>query len=528
MTGSCQHNSGDGFLTVGLAIVIGVGLFLAPGTQIALGQRATSPNSNYQTPSNRVDNTASSTYRPVNTQLYITGQVTGLRSFRGEVGYRATNELNTVVPSAAIRGFQRRSVGLPDVVAGRTYLPHAYFDRSLTVWSAGGILAGRADPGGDVIRSSRGTPGPSAQVPTGAKPQYYDPAGIYSQAFPLVARPKLPTVPSLKTRPPTITAEEIAEFARIVQESPVDEVLYKLAKPSEQAKLAAELAKLVPRKFEVDARVATKPKTEIDAEVEAVPEGLELRLPGRQREIVPQLGQDAFIELFEKLRAREKMEAPGKRPEREKESLPEPSMDPDQFQREPPVERKRAKRGSIELTPGGDVVIRSFAGTHEDWFNVNLTKAAQHLANGQFYPASRRYELAIQLNPENPMARMGLCLSSFAAGEFRSAGLSLYRAMVLFAPIGETRLNIPLMMDEAVFARRLDLLEYQIQRADADVPALVYLTAVFMHRSAGQDFQAQEYARKLIESADGDELLLNYANFVLTGSRQPTTAPANQ
>ncbi len=514
--------------------MVGFGLLAWPGTRIVLGQLVTSPNPNYQTQVGRVDHSASS-YRPINTQLYITGQVTGLRSFRGEVGYRAPNELNMIVPSAGIRGFQRRSVGLPDVIAGQTYLPHAYFDRSLTAWQAGGVLAGRTAVGTSIPRTSRGTPAPSAQVPLGAKPQYYDPAGIYSQAFPLLARPQLPTVPSLKTKPPIVTSDIIAELARLVVEGPIDAKLarqpYELVKPSEQAKLAAELAKLVPRESEVDARVETMLKFEVDA----TPEGLKLPPRPKQFEIAPEFGQDAFVELLEKLKTRQQKDAPGvpeeqtepEKPTR-RESLDEPTMEQGRFQQFPPIERKKTKRGLIELTPGGDVVIRSFAGSHEDWFNVNLSKAAQHLAQGQYYPASRRYKLAITLNPSNPMARLGLCLSLFAAGESRVAGLSLYRAMVLFPPIAETRLDIPLMMDKTVFARRLDLMEYQIQREGSDVPALVYLTAVFMHRSAGQDFQAQAYARKLIESADGNELLTGYAKFVLAGQQQASSAPANK
>ncbi len=538
MIGFRQYILGNRFLAIGLAIIAGVVFLAWPGTRIAWGQLVTYPNPNYQTQAGRVDNSASS-YRPINTQLYITGQVTGLRSFRGEVGYRAPNELRTNVPSAGLRKFLRQSVGLPDVIAGQTYLPQPYFDRSLTAWPAGGILAGRTAAGTGTPRTSRGTPAPSAQVQFGAKPQYYDPAGIYSQAFPLVARPQLPSVSPLKTRPPIIPSETIAELARLVVEAPIDVTLvrqpYELVKPSEQAKLAAELAKLVPSKFEVDARIETRLKSEIDADVEATPEVLKPPPEPKQLEIDPEFGQDAFVELLKKLKARQEKDAPGvpgKQTEPDspprRDPLDEPTLEQGQFQQLPPIERKKSKRGLIEFAPGGDVVILSFAGSHEDWFNVNLNKAAQHLSQGLYYQASRRYKLAVTLNPANPMARLGLCLSLFAAGESRVAGLSLYRAMALFPPIGETRLDIPQMMDEMVFARRLDLLEYQIQRAGSDVPALAYLTAVFMYRSAGQDFQAQAYAHKLIESADGNELLTGYAKFVLTGQRQPSSVPANQ
>ncbi len=525
-----QYNSGSLFLTVGLCVAVGVGFWALGGSSIAWGQLVTSPN---QPPPGRVDNSAS-TYRPINTQLYITGQVTGLRSFRGEVGYRAPNELRTNVPSAEIGVFLRQSVGLPDVLAGRNYLPHAYFDRSLTAWPAGGILAGRTAVTADFSRTSRGTPARTAQMPAGAKPQFYDPAGIYSQAFPQMARPQPPSVPSLRTKPPIITFDIMAELARIMVQAPIEIELpsrpYEIVKPSEQAKLAAELAKLVPVKSEIDARVGKMIDFEVDAAVDATPKGLEPVPVRKQIELVPGLGDDAFIELLEKLRARREKEAleeqtapkkPGRR-----QRLPEPDMDQEGLDQLPPADRQKSKRAAIEFTPGGDVVIRSFAGSHEDWFNLNLKKAADHLAHGRYYAASRQYKLAIKLNQENPMARLGLCLSLFGAGEPRTAGLSLYRAMILFEPIGETRLDIAFMMDEAIFARRLDMLEHQIQRGGSDVPVLVYLTAVFMHRSAGQDFRAQEYARKLLESAGGDQLLTRYANFVLTGRRHATTAPA--
>ena len=57
----------------------------------------------------------------VSSQLYVDGQVTGLGNFRGTVGYNAPNQLHMTVPSAALSDFERRSVGISEVMGGAGY-----------------------------------------------------------------------------------------------------------------------------------------------------------------------------------------------------------------------------------------------------------------------------------------------------------------------------------------------------------------------------------------------------------------------
>ena len=66
----------------------------------------------------------------------MTGQVTGLGRFRGNVGYLAPDELHMRMGTAALSDFRRASVGLSDVLLGVPYQAAPYYDRSSTALSA--------------------------------------------------------------------------------------------------------------------------------------------------------------------------------------------------------------------------------------------------------------------------------------------------------------------------------------------------------------------------------------------------------
>ena len=82
---------------------------------------------------------------PINSQLYVSGQVSGLARFRGQVGYFAPNELNMAVPSASLSGFRRRSAGLEGLTG--SYYTSSYYEPTSTVFGLRGITSGQAAPG---------------------------------------------------------------------------------------------------------------------------------------------------------------------------------------------------------------------------------------------------------------------------------------------------------------------------------------------------------------------------------------------
>ena len=124
------------------------------GGQVAPTQTGRALDANYQIGSGGY-NAIRRGLGGINSQLYVTGQVSGLRSFRGSVGYFAANELRLDLPSAGLDDFRRQSASVRQALAGGTYLPAAYFRRTQTSFGLRGIAAGLTIPGSDVpIRST--------------------------------------------------------------------------------------------------------------------------------------------------------------------------------------------------------------------------------------------------------------------------------------------------------------------------------------------------------------------------------------
>lgn len=98
-------------------------------------------------------NTPVSGYNGLNSQLYITGQVSGLAAFRGTVNYFAPNQINLNLPSDELSRFRQQSVGVSDVLTGTPYATTPYYDRARTTALLPNITAGQTIPGTNVLRS---------------------------------------------------------------------------------------------------------------------------------------------------------------------------------------------------------------------------------------------------------------------------------------------------------------------------------------------------------------------------------------
>ena len=87
--------------------------------------------------------------------LYVTGNVTAGRSFRGFSPIRDGSSLFLSLPTADLYTFQRDSTGLNNVVISRSPgTTNPFFNPSTTVTNAGAIGAGQNLPGTSVPRSS--------------------------------------------------------------------------------------------------------------------------------------------------------------------------------------------------------------------------------------------------------------------------------------------------------------------------------------------------------------------------------------
>ncbi len=126
------------------AVMVATGMVSAAGGQVAQRNVGQALDANPQIGSGGF-NTVTGGADGVNSQLFVTGQVTGLRSFRGNIGYFAPDQLQMNVPSAGLSDFNRRSAGV-GIIVGGGYVASPYYDRSATVFGVRGITGGYTAP----------------------------------------------------------------------------------------------------------------------------------------------------------------------------------------------------------------------------------------------------------------------------------------------------------------------------------------------------------------------------------------------
>jgi len=477
-------------------------------------------DTNYRIGGGRVNSLVSG--RPqFSSQMYITGQVTGLGGFRGNTGYVAANQLRLTVPWAALSDFHRQSVGVSDVLGGNTYRTGMYLDRATTALGARGIAAGLTAPGTNVPRSSY----VRALVPqkmldnamSDFRPLLGKPVGraISSDLRPLVPIGGMQTpqvanrwnVSAAAAGPPVFGAAELALFtvSRPARRSEVDKELFELDHPSR-----------------IDTEVVG-PRTVVAAGGDGNRTSSGLGGVGQSKAAS---SSDAFLAMV-RLLQQQHLDGSGQLA---------PSVRPDPSESKTDIEIKPlgARPGSSELVEQGkrgELIFKTLAGKSKDAYNTTMREAEKLLKDEQFYNAANRYRLAVEIAPDNPMARLGLTVALFAAGEPLSAAVQLRRVMEIFPPAMVTTLQIVRKKIPSETLRiRLDRVYKRLEgRKGTNVNAQLAMVATYMYRSAGENGLAERCAKKLMDTAGDDKLYLAYATFVLTGKRPvsmgPTTRP---
>ena len=466
----------------------------------------------------------------INGQLYINGQVTGLGSFRGRVGYFPSDQLRLRLPSAGLVDFRRESVGLPNVLSGPTFVTRPYFDRSVTALTAGDIAAGRNAPGTNLPRGSLGLP-QARQLYEELAAEYKSIGASQMTVPPLTPSASLghggvrPTEGATdgrktgasgrvdefgRTRPEddAVLARELWDFQRLNR--PMDgrldmRIESLLSRPGEQPREGAEDG-LPPGQDEPPASETTERETARGS--------ARTGSPGSSLRVAPAPGEnaDAFLDVMAALR-RSRVETGTTA---EARTLAAGRADG----------ATTRPAGRIVETDASGVVIRSLAGLDRGLFNLHMAKGQERLKAGRFYDAVEEFHLAEMSEPRNPLALMGMCAGRLGAGEPVAAGDNLYDALKLFPPLMETRLDLLRLMDTAIIERRMAELDRLLQEDKDGVQPRLALLAAYAGHSLGQEFLAKSAARKLQRSAAGDKLLLAFAEFILTGRRAGQDAQA--
>jgi len=461
-----------------------------------------------------------------NSQLYVTGQTTGLSRFRGNVPYAAENQLRLDVPSARLSTFRQESVGLPQIIGRSGYGVLPYYDRTTTVFNVRGIKAGLTSPGSNV-------PLRSTIPPPLAKKLYRDVTADYKPIIESPAGQRMYTTPFVPAPSPAAPPPRAGWAGGEAVSRPGATSIFAVLRAEDQQELARELMQLGMQ----DRRLETRVETEADTRTRVVPEAVgAVEPPGPQEPegaktdlttystglepAMPRPNQDVFLDILVTLRQRRRQEqrfSSGR--------IVPPVEQPSEGAEagEPSAAESPTKSPSLVELLGerGVVVIHGLAGAGGDLFNQTMAEAQRNLKAGKFYRAVDSYEAAIIIDSGNPLARIGQGLARLGAGEPLSAALQIQRAMRLFPPIMETRLDIAAMLP-------IEAVEYQLERVDARLeasgrvePSLALLSA-FVHHNLGHKAEAARSARLLRSAAGDDELLKAYASYLLTG-RHPTT-----
>jgi hypothetical protein len=498
--------------------VLAVVTFVVSGAwgQIVPVQDGRALDSNYRIGSGPVNASTPKNTR-FSSQMYITGQVTGLAAFRGNLEYVADNQLRMTVPSADLSDFRRKSVGLSDVLAGQTYRPGAYLDASRTALGARGIIAGRTAPGTNVPRVS------------------------YIEA--LVPRKTLNDAmsdfrPLLGKRLGDATAADIQPTIKLQPNTPrvVDRRGVRSGLPVPSAFGASELAVFTvsrpSQRNEVDLellewdRVSQDDMTRVDSKVRGpviAPEatgGSSTGLGGVGVADQAAVRSDVFL-TFVYLLQKQHLESAA---ESEPSKVDNPKIDNSKIAKPDmnlkPLGARPNSTDLVEQGLHGDLVFNTLAGKGSGAFNIAMQKGEKQLKEANFYNAVGQYKAAVQISPENPTPRLGLSVALFGAGESLGAALQLRRAMEMFPPVMVTKLKIMRMIPPDKLKLRLDAIYKRLEgRKGGNVDPQLAMLAVYMHLSAGENGTAYKCAKQLKDAAGDDKLYEAFATYVLTGKR---------
>lgn len=448
---------------------------------------------------------------PINSQLFVTGQVSGLAAFRGDVPYGAPDAFRDSVPSAGLSSFRRQSVGLPDIRGGRVLGTAVFRDPSTTVTTAGRVIEDAR------IRSRRETDAIDGRVGRSlADELYIDATAGYRPIAPIGQ-----DISATDSRG-RILSEQYRQTGQerrldystfggdsggmlgIVRRQQRDELVRDLRVTGEDPGRLPVVTRME-RRDDIPEGVTTGiPETPAQTPREEP--------PASERSgafVLPAEGEDVYVDLLVAMRDRRWQGEPESRyrSPREAETLVRPDR------------RADAEDAMVQVRPGRPVVVRGLAGTGEDLFNSYMSQGQENLRAGRFYDARRNYEMARLVDGNNPLASIGLALASFAAGEPATASFHLHRAIKLFPPIMETRFELAEMAPEQ---RLREMLQSLDRRLENDHDAQMLMLATFVHLNLDEPRQAREFAERLTEAA-ADQIARSYAEYVLTGRRPAET-----
>lgn len=429
-----------------------------------------------------------------NANLYVTGQVSGLAGFRGDVPYRADNQFRGDLNSTSLSTFLAQSVGMDEVRRGRPYVSSPYFDPNLTIVSRQNYDVDRR-PGAVSVPTEYLGRNTRRQLHAELNQGYETLLGLSEKA---VALPRPLASGDGQQVAPHAAGQVTRLRPELSRPQPYAQgSLFGLSAAEDRYRLAREISQ-VNRPDEDDGQQdlinsipAPKP---IDLNQPVVdPENPLGTQDDREVERTP-AGQDVFLDMMRQIKARRMGSA---------------RIDP-----------QDSTEGSSEVaSTGSDVIVQSLAGRGNDTVNYYMRGGQNQLRTGNFYEAANMFRNAARQDASNPLPKIGAGLALFAAGEPASAAGEIKDALQRFPAVMEARVASANLLPQGDLTRRMQGLEQKLKRDDMQKDPDMLLLATFMYQNTGQRTKARVVARQLKEVAEGNKLLEGYADYILTGKR---------
>ncbi len=476
--------------------------------------------------------------------LYVTGQVSGYGAVRADIPYRPLNEFRIDLPSGSLADFNRRSVGLQDVLRGNTYQTQPYFAPSQTALGAGGIISGKNALGTNAPLDTRLDRSRQYGLFQDALSEYQNlapnQAGRALSAplyVPVQTSASPGLVPGLGEATPRVlsttggyesSAQPMFPASGVGGASfwdadpsarPGTGALFGVLDPLQRQRLARDLQRLrepesalnqpLDASLREQYRLGGEQSFRVDASVSAAvplrPSDVDDAREERERFEAIRRNEDTFVDLMLRLRDRS--------------GDKEPAI---------PQAPQGGQGANIVERLGDDVVLHQFSGVGKSEVNRYLAEGEADLRKGRYYQAVEWFRLANMVDPSNPLSVVGMGVAYAGAGEMYTAGLQFHQALRQFPPLMETRFDLGKLIEEQRIRDELARLSLQLrQEVYQKHDVQLYLAGAWLARSLGEDAEAQRYARRLLEAKPDDQVLIAYATYLIEGKR-PTTQPATQ
>ena len=380
--------------------------------------------------------------------LYITGNVTGNKFFRGVVPYNSPYSFQGNLGGSDVENFMRYSAPTGDL-GPYTDRPVPYYSERSTV--------------------SKFVPGTRGEV--------YRPAPDYSKnmysgyALPPLQQGQAPDdmrLPELQYRPMAMSQQEMERMMtnqiKIYSQAKTqadEEYRKEVERLREELQQVEERAEELKQKFDTDEKTELIPSVKPEKTDRMQPfelqkpqitqkPGEELVKEERRLDVYEQmqLQMKNFKKTREKLTeqdiaAQKKLEA--EKPESEKrESEEEPKQE---GEKEPMEEDKLLEVGkSVAEAQAVLGEHKTFAGYSKDKFNLHMRAGEIYMKDGKYYLAASAYSLASIYKPNDPLPYAGKSHALFAAGEYMSSAWHLATAIEIFPDYPRFKVDLEKMI----------------------------------------------------------------------------------